>query len=508
MNEASVVHVVTTGTANVASVVAALERAGAHAIATTDPDVVRSALALVLPGVGSLGAAMAVLGAAGLVEPLRDRLAAGRATLCVCLGMQMLLQGSEESPGVRGLGVLSGVARRFEENAVRVPQIGWNEVDPDPACGLLQSGAAYFANSFRLTSLSEQDALAGWRAAHTEYGGRFVAAVERGSVLACQFHPELSGAWGAALLKRWVQQARDLGPAAASPPAWSPVRPERLQGAGVMRRVVPCLDVRDGRVVKGVRFAGLRDAGCPAERAAAYQAQGADELVVLDVSATPEGRGAALETVRRVRQAISIPLTVGGGVRTIDDATALLEAGADKVSVNSAAVRDPRLLAALAGRFGSQCVVLAIDAARRSGGWQVVVRSGTERVDLDAVEWARSGTDAGAGEVLLTSFDRDGTRSGYDLALIAAVARAVRVPVIASGGAAGPEHLANALHAGAEAVLAASIFHDGEWTVASVKRALAQRGVRVREEATPDTRLQPPQFRPHTPGFTGERPTC
>jgi imidazoleglycerol phosphate synthase cyclase subunit len=247
------------------------------------------------------------------------------------------------------------------------------------------------------------------------------------------------------------------------------------------RRVIPCLDVRDGRVVKGVRFSGLRDAGDPAELASLYEQQGADEIVVLDVSATPEGRGTQRDTVRRVRAELAIPLTVGGGVRRVEDAGRLLEAGADKVSVNTAAVRDPRILEQIAERFGAQCAVVALDAAASpDGGWQVVVRSGTERTGIDAVSWAREAVERGAGEILLTSWDRDGTRTGYDLELLSAVSGAVRVPIIASGGAAAPEHLAQALRAGAAAVLAASIFHDGDFTVGQVKALLAAEGLEVR----------------------------
>ena len=246
------------------------------------------------------------------------------------------------------------------------------------------------------------------------------------------------------------------------------------------RRIIPCLDVSHGRVVKGIRFQGLRDAGDPAERAALYEAQGADEIVILDVSATPEGRGNQVETVRRVRAGLGIPLTVGGGIRTAADAQALLEAGADKVSVNTAAVDRPALLSEIAERFGRQCTVLAIDAARGEHGFEVLVKGGREGTGIDAVRWAQDGTRRGAGEILLTSWDRDGTRSGYDLELTGAVAAAVRVPVIASGGAAGVEHLKEAFDAGADAVLAASIFHDDETTVADVKRALAALGVVVR----------------------------
>ena len=245
-------------------------------------------------------------------------------------------------------------------------------------------------------------------------------------------------------------------------------------------RIIPCLDVSHGRVVKGVRFQGLRDAGDPAERAKAYEDQGADEIVILDVSATPEGRGHQHETVRRVREALSIPLTVGGGVRTEEDALDLLEAGADKVSINTAAVTRPELLAEIAGRFGRQCCVLAIDAAMRDGRFEVLVKGGREGTGIDAIEWARTGERHGAGEILLTSWDRDGTRSGYDLALTQAVSRAVHVPVIASGGADSPEHIREAFASGADAVLAASIFHDGDLTVGDVKLYLQEHGLQVR----------------------------
>jgi len=258
------------------------------------------------------------------------------------------------------------------------------------------------------------------------------------------------------------------------------------------RRVIPCLDVRDGRVVKGVRFGNLRASGDPVELAAAYEAQGADELVVLDVSATPEGRGTAVETLRAVRGAISIPITIGGGIRRREDAERMLANGADKVGVNTAAVDRPEILAELAERVGVQCVVLAVDAARRpaspsssaeaqsGGGWEVVTRSGTTRTGLDAIEWMRRGQELGAGEILLTSWDRDGTRDGYDLALLEAASNAIERPVIASGGANSPEHMAEALTHGADAVLAASIFHEGEWTVAGIKEELARAGVPVR----------------------------
>ncbi len=246
------------------------------------------------------------------------------------------------------------------------------------------------------------------------------------------------------------------------------------------RRVIPCLDVRDGRVVKGVQFSGLRDAGDPAELAGFYAEQGGDEIVLLDVAATPDRRDTACETVRAVRARIDVPLTVGGGVRVVGDAERLLAAGADKVACNTAAVRRPELLTELASRFGCQCTVLAIDAQRADGDWSVVVESGGTVYTRSAIDWAREAVERGAGEILLTSWDRDGTRQGYDLELLAAVRAAVSVPIIASGGANDPTHLVDAIGAGADAVLVASILHDGDYVVGDLKRAMAMSGVEVR----------------------------
>ena len=246
-------------------------------------------------------------------------------------------------------------------------------------------------------------------------------------------------------------------------------------------RLIPCLDVKDGRVVKGIRFQNLRDAGDPVAQASMYQDQGADEIVILDVSATPEGRGHAVDTTASVRQVLSIPLTVGGGVRKVEDALALLEAGADKVSVNTAAVQRPELIGELADRFGSQCTVLAVDAARRADGdWEIVVHGGRTRTGRNVERWVRSAAARGAGEILLTSWDRDGTRSGYDIDLIEAVTATVNTPVIASGGADNADHLKDALSSGATAVLIASILHDGVTTVGSLKRQLLANGTEVR----------------------------
>jgi cyclase len=249
----------------------------------------------------------------------------------------------------------------------------------------------------------------------------------------------------------------------------------------LLNRIIPCLDVRGGRVVKGVRFEGLRDVGDPATLAAGYAADGADEIVMLDVSATIESRSTMLETVAAVRAAIDVPLTVGGGIRDVSDAAAALQAGADRVSVNSAAVQRPSLVDELADRFGSQCVVVAIDARRReTGGWETLIAAGRTTTGIDAVAWAIDATARGAGEILLTSHDRDGTGEGYDLDLVRTVAGSVRTPVIASGGARVAADLESAFQSGASAALLAGVLHDQITTIRDLRRALMSLGRELR----------------------------
>ena len=252
-------------------------------------------------------------------------------------------------------------------------------------------------------------------------------------------------------------------------------------------RVIPCLDVDAGRVVKGVNFENLRDAGDPVELAAVYDAQGADELTFLDVTASSSGRATMLDVVRRTAEQVFIPLTVGGGVRSVDDVDALLRAGADKVSVNTAAMARPELLAELSRQFGSQCIVLSVDARTvpagatpTPSGWEVTTHGGRQGTGIDAIEWARRGAELGVGEILLNSMDADGTKSGFDLPMLRAVRTAVTVPVIASGGAGAVGDFAPAVAAGADAVLAASVFHFGELTIGEVKAAMANEGITVR----------------------------
>ena len=248
------------------------------------------------------------------------------------------------------------------------------------------------------------------------------------------------------------------------------------------KRIIPCLDVRDGRVVKGVNFVNIRDAGDPVELATYYSDQGADEIVFLDITATSDDRKTVADVVERTASRVFVPLTVGGGIRTLEDFQILLRAGADKISVNSAAVKDPTLISRAAERFGSQCVVLAIDVRKRpKGGYEVVVAGGRTPTGLDAVEWAKEGQRLGAGEILLTSMDADGTKAGFDIEMTRAVTQAVSIPVIASGGCGSLEHFAQVFEeTGCDAALAASLFHFGELTVPQVKGYLARRNIPVR----------------------------
>jgi cyclase len=250
---------------------------------------------------------------------------------------------------------------------------------------------------------------------------------------------------------------------------------------GLAKRIIPCLDVTDGRVVKGVNFVELRDAGDPVEIARRYDEQGADELTFLDITASSDNRGLIFHIIEQVASQVFIPLTVGGGVRAVDDVRNLLNAGADKVSINTAAVLNPQLVADAAGRFGSQCIVVAIDAKRVGDHWEVFTHGGRKPTGFDAVEWAKRMVALGAGELLLTSMDRDGTKSGFDLELTRAISDAVEVPIIASGGVGNLDHMVDGVkQGGADAVLAASIFHFGEYTVKQAKQYMADHGIEVR----------------------------
>lgn len=525
------VAIVRTGFANLASVSAWFARAGVESYVTQDPEAVRREAFVVLPGVGSFGPAAEALREKGLDRALRERADSGAPTAGFCLGMQLFFEASEEDPGVPGLGILPGTFK-IQPAGMRSPRLGWGAVevvggrgaaggaasgsaggsagggasggrggavaggaavggggvsgagDGGAGASLVQDGWAAFANSYRLETPPP-----GMLWSRADYGGTFVASCERPGLLLCQFHPELSGEWGAALLRRWLASggaaasdgvaARGGGMASDSVAASGTARRGPLPGANAVR-LIPCLDVDAGRVVKGTQFKDLRDAGDPAELSARYEAEGADEIVILDITAGIEGRATRLDTVRRVRERVGIPLAVGGGIASIEDAARLFDSGADRVSVNTRAVRDPALISAIAERYGSQAVVVAIDATRRGEAWEVVVDAGRTGTGLDAVVWATKAAELGAGEILLTSRDRDGSGAGYDLELLRAVAGALPISVIASGGAATPEQMAEGARAGAGAVLAAGAFHFGRYSIREVKDWFLAKGLEAR----------------------------
>ena len=480
------IMIIDTGLGNIASVQSAFSALNVDVVTSSEPEMLEQATRIVLPGVGSFQAGMECLRERGLDQVLRTQIDRLVPLLAICLGMQLLTDGSDEAPQLPGLGIIPGKNVRLPDS-VRIPQQGWNRVFPESGRSLVIDGYAAFANSYALP-----DAHSDWNPAWTNYGHRFVSAVNRDNILACQFHPELSGRYGLDLLRRWLANPVLPGRSSSLNRIENSARsgPRSINDSTV--RIIPCLDVMNGRVVKGIRFQNLRDSGDPAERAALYERQGADEIVLLDIAASPGGLKTRLDAVRRVRKRIHIPLTVGGGIRSVEDASRLLYAGADKISVNSAAVRRPELISDLAQAFGRQCVVVAIDArkrlrkinslvsAKKTCRWEVLINGGRIRAGRGAVEWASEAELRGAGEILLTSWDRDGTRSGADLALVHAVSDAVSVPVVCSGGIGSSDDAFQAIGAGADAILAASIFHDNELAVAELKRQLAAQKIPVR----------------------------
>jgi cyclase len=477
------IGIVDYGAGNLCNVDAALSRLGIERRFVVSPADLYGLDGVVLPGVGRYAAAAQRLQTAGLWDAIRQWGWSGRPLLGICLGMQLLFEGSDEDPGFEGLGLIPGVVSRLD--APLVPHIGWAPVSVSEPRSTAWRGVpprflAYYAHSYALP--------AGHPAATAETPSPvpFAAAVSAGAIRGVQFHPEKSGQHGSALLAGFMEEmgqpiARgaegDL--AAMTEPSSAVSSPEGARGRP--HRVIPCLDIKGGRVVKGVRFRNLRDAGDPVERAQAYGRDGADEVCLLDVSASPEERRPLFALVASVAARLNVPFTVGGGIRSLEDMRELLMAGADRVSLGTAAVEKPELVGEAAARFGRQFVIVSIDARSRGTWAEVTTHGGQRDTGLDAVAFARDMVRRGAGEILLNAMDADGTRAGYDLALTRTVARAVPVPVIASGGAGTLDDLVHALRDGeADAVLAASIFHDGDFTIGDAKRAMRVAGLEVR----------------------------
>ena len=491
------------GIGNLRSAQKTLERAGAEPVLTADPAVVAAADGVVLPGVGNFGRVMEAIREAGIDTLAHDAVASGRPFMGICVGMQALFESSDEVDGVEGLGILPGRVELLRGDVKR-PQMQWNTLRFDKGsplfAGLGEAPWVYFVHSY-----APHDSE--YAIATCDYGEPFTAAVQRDNVYATQFHPEKSGPVGLRIIENFVQicagetpehelplaDPRSVGERSSRSDhdgstgitAGSAVRDSTNRSTTAVR-VIPCMDVDGGRVVKGVNFVDLVDAGDPAELAARYDEQGADEVVFLDITASSDARDTIVDLASRTAEELYIPFTIGGGIRSVEDARRLLRVGADKVTVNSAAVSRPEVLTEISDEFGSQCVVASIDARRSeteglASGYEVYVRGGRTPTGLDAVEWAEECVRRGAGEIMLTSMDRDGTRDGFDTDLTARIAAAVNVPVIASGGVGSLEHLAEGhTEGGADAVLAASIFHFGEHTVGEAKELMSDRGVTVR----------------------------
>ena len=449
------ISIIDYGAGNLQSVEKALRYIGCQCQVTAGPETLLGSAGAVLPGVGSFGDAMEQLRARGLEGPIREFVASGKPFLGICLGLQILFEESEESPGAKGLGLLKGrIVRLPKESGLKIPHIGWNSLrlprQEGLFAGLEEEPYVYFVHSYYLQAEV-------W-SHHSRRGAK----------------GQLDG------LPIPPGKKRESGLADSEKLCC-----HRGKGGVTMyaKRIIPCLDLKNGRVVKGTNFVGLRDAGDPVEAAIEYDRQGADELVLLDITASSDDRGIMTEIVTRVAESIFIPFTVGGGIRTVVDFTGILRAGADKVSVNSAALKNPSIIQEAAYKFGSQCVVVAMDAKRRpAGGWTLYLNGGRVDTGKDAVEWAKEVERLGAGEILLTSMDCDGTKAGYDLELTRAISEAVSIPVIASGGAGTMEHFYDAFTQGkADAVLAASLFHFREITIPQLKEYLAGRGVPVRK---------------------------
>lgn len=474
------------GIGNLRSAQKTLERAGARPVLTSDPAVVADAAGVVLPGVGNFGRVMEAIREAGVDKLAYDAVESGRPFIGICVGMQALYDSSDEVDGVEGLGILPGRIGLLKGD-VKKPQMQWNrlniQADSPLLRGLPGEPWVYFVHSYAADVSNNVIATC-------SYGSEVVAAVQRDNVFATQFHPEKSGPVGLQIIQNFVSLCKGIEPASHADGSGehrgeSGSRPD-VSTNTTAARIIPCMDVDEGRVVKGVNFVDLVDAGDPVELAARYDAQGADEVVFLDITASSDARETIVELASRTAEEVYIPFTIGGGIRSVEDARRVLRVGADKVAVNSAAVARPEVLTEIANEFGSQCVVASIDARRSdteglASGYEVYVRGGRTPTGLDAVEWAKECVRRGAGEILLTSMDRDGTRDGFETKLTALVSEAVDVPLIASGGVGTLEHLVDGVTEGkADAVLAASIFHFGEATVGEAKELMSDRGVTVR----------------------------
>ncbi|MEF3168079.1 MAG: imidazole glycerol phosphate synthase subunit HisF [Deltaproteobacteria bacterium] len=527
------IHLLDYGAGNVRSVRNAIRRLGFEVRNVERASEILDAERLVFPGVGSFGSAMETLRARGYVEPLVRRISEGRPFLGICLGLQTLFEGSDEAPGVPGLGIIKGMVGRFDAPGLSVPQIGWNKIRVSKKTPLLHGYTGerlYFVHSYRAVPT---DANRDWVLATTRYGGDFISAVLKGNCAAVQFHPEKSGEAGLAILRNFLTKS-DFDPGI-------PVRPEESNSTGLAKRIIACLDVRandagDLVVTKGDQYdvrekGSVRNLGKPVDLARRYYEEGADEIAFLNITGFrdfPLEDQPMLEVLRQTSENVFIPLTIGGGIRAFTDtrgrfssaldvASEYFRSGADKVSIGSDAVlvveeylrtgkkTGKSSIEEISKVYGNQAVVVSVDPRRvyvtspkdtlhqtvktlepgpqgESFCWfQCTIKGGREGRDLDAVTFARAVEELGAGEILLNSIDRDGTKRGFDLELIRAVKESVSIPVIASSGAGRIEHFSQVFEeTDADAALAAGIFHRGEVPISAVKNHLKEKGIPVR----------------------------
>jgi len=477
----STIAIINYGAGNLGSVCKAFDYLDINYRVVDQADQIGEPDGLVLPGVGAFGAAMEKLQSSGFVPVIKNYINSGRPFLGICLGMQLLMDSSDETEGVRGLGIIPGTCKRFSSG--KVPQIGWNRIQIPPDTQLFRNipteTSFYFIHSYYIQETERSAA-----AAETHYHIPFVSALEKNNIYAVQFHPEKSGPIGLQVLQNWTQIVRKTTKSFVGGPGGRFYKRAPLAAAGgtnLSIRIIPCLDVDNGRVVKGIQFKDIQDAGDPVQLAKRYNQAGADEITFLDIGATHKSRQTLLNIVTQVSREVFVPLTVGGGIAGVDHMRSALKSGADKVSICSAALRNPQLITDGARIFGSQCIVLSIDAGRVGNQWHAFLRGGREDSGIDALEWAKQGEALGAGEILLNSIDRDGTQAGYDLELTRLVSESVNIPVIGSGGAGSMEHMVQVVEEGkADAVLLASLLHHQQLELQDIKQYLNKKGVNVR----------------------------
>jgi cyclase len=445
---------------NIKSVANLLDRLGERYIISDDLVELARVDKFIFPGQGRAGPAMRVLKQKGLDKFIQNT---SKPFLGICLGMQLLVDYSEED-NTECLGIIPGEVRIFsDQNRLSVPQIGWNKVDLIQNTEIFTTDFNnqyfYFVNSYYVDT-SIQNAVG-----VTRYGNSFVSIIQKDNFVGVQFHPEKSGDIGSNIIARFIK-SDSLG-----------IR----NNSNLAKRVIACMDIKDGKVVKGTGYKDLEISGDPVKLAKKYVKDGVDELVFLDIGATVESRKTVLSRVSEVAKVVNIPLCVGGGIKTVDDIRRLLLAGADKVSIGSAAINNPHFVKEAVNQFGSQCIVVSIDPKRNGNSWEQYISGGRIATGVDAIEFAGQMVEYGAGELLTNSLDKDGTKSGYDVPLLKKIKESVGIPVIASSGAGKLSNFYDVIQeAGVDAILAAGLFHSGELSVGEVKKYLRSKNINIR----------------------------